>query len=274
MSACEDYATLLHGLLDGELDAANAVRAETHLNECRDCAAAFEEFQALRASVRAAGLGLSTSPSFRARLRRTLEREARAQQKAQRPGLGGRGALAIVRSALSALASTRLRDWGWPVAAAALAASAMLMIAPPRSGADLGVQIVAGHVRSLMADHLMDVATSDRHTVKPWFAGRLAFSPPVYDLASAGFPLAGGRVDYVNNHPVAAIVYRRRNHVINLFIWPTRPGEERAEPVTSAHDGYNIRRWTKAGMSCWAVSDASPDELARFEGLIKANDPA
>ena len=252
MSACEDYAPLLHGLLDGELDAANALRAETHMRECPQCAAAFEEFIQLRGAIARAGLSYAPSPKFGARVRAALEREIARR----------RWRFSLGRQA-----------WGWPAAAAALAASAFLFVAVPRGGADLGDQIVAGHIRSLMANHLMDVETSDHHTVKPWFAGRLAFSPPVYDLAAQGFPLAGGRVDFVNDHPVAAVIYRHGAHVINLFIWPTRAGEERAEPLASVHEGYNVRRWTKNGMSCWAVSDLNGAELAQFENLIKTASP-
>lgn len=246
MSACPDYELLLHGLLDGELDAANALRCERHISGCGHCASAYAALSAFRSRVRGAGLRLPAPPGLHKRIRASIAR------------FGSPPVYLARRAAL-------------PLAMAAAAGLALVVLLPQR--ADLGEEVAAGHVRSMMAMHLTDVASSDHHTVKPWFAGRLDFSPPVYDLANEGFPLAGGRVDYLNGRPVAAIVYRHGAHVINLFVWPAQRSDEL--PIGAmVRDGYNVRHWTRQGMTCWAVSDLNGDELAQFERLIKGATPA
>ena len=248
MSDCGEARLLLHGLIDGELDAANAVRCEEHLAACPDCAATYEEMQALRARIGEAEVRYRAPPALRARIGHSL-----ASAGARRPFLG------------------RLR-FSWPAwslggGVTALAASLAILLLVPR-GPDLSAEIVSSHVRSLQAAHLVDVATSDQHTVKPWFAGRVDFSPPVVDTSPAGFTLVGGRLDYVGGRAVAAIVYRRRLHVINLFIWP----DSGAGAETEARDGYNVRRWHANGMAHSAVSDLNQVELGQFEALIEAGE--
>jgi anti-sigma factor RsiW len=155
----------------------------------------------------------------------------------------------------------------------AIAASLMLFQVGPLQTASLQDELVASHVRSLEANHLIDVATSDRHVVKPWFNGKIDFAPPVVDLADQGFPLAGGRLDYAGGREVAALVYRRNAHVINVFIMPSR--QRPATWLAHAHrTSYSVVHWSRGGLECWAVSDVEPAELERFRTVFMARIPA
>jgi anti-sigma factor RsiW len=156
-----------------------------------------------------------------------------------------------------------------PVAAAvAVAVVAMPRLWPRQSESSLEDAVFVAHVRSLLANHLTDVASSDQHQVKPWFQGKLDYSVSVTDWASEGFPLAGGRLDYVEDSPVAALVYRRAQHVINLFVWPRKGGKD--EPVQRlARRGYNAYRWSTEGMNYWAVSDVNDADLKKFVDLVR-----
>ena len=251
MNACPDKLSLIHGLFDGELDAANALEAEAHLRGCPGCAAEFRRLQVMRARLADADLKPRAPAALRARVEAQIAAEARPAPQPWRVRAG------------------QIAPWASSGVFAAIAAGlALVMLAPQVGESGLQDELVASHVRSLLAAHLTDVATSNRHVVKPWFNGRIDFAPQVDDLADRGFPLAGGRLDYMHRKVVAALVYRRRQHVINLFVWPAEHG---AEPQLAARKaGYSLVRWTRGGLEYWAVSDIDPAELKAFEQAFDA----
>lgn len=233
---CQEMQLLIQADLDGELQPAEAARVAAHLETCPACARLQQQLMALSGQLR------ERLPRHRAPepLRATIRRRLAAQDPAAR----------------------RRR---WPLAAGALAAGlALFALLPGTGGPDATPDwIVAAHIRALQPDHLLDVVSSEQHTVKPWFAGRLPFAPPVRDLSAQGFPLAGARLDYLPGNTTATLVYRRRQHIIDLFIWPTGP-EESAGPASGIREGYNFLRWTSGEMTFWAVSDLNARELAEF----------
>jgi anti-sigma factor RsiW len=238
---CDEAEALIHALIDSELDAGHAREVEAHLAGCAQCSAKLRSFRAMRQAMAAAKLDYEAPPSLRASLGRIFPGAdaGRPTRRALLKGLAAGGALS------------------------AIAASGVFMMVM-RAGDDrrmLG-EIVSAHLRSLQAEHLTDVQSSDQHTVKPWFNGRLDVAPPVVDLTSQGFRLLGGRLDYVNGRPAAAIVYRRRVHVINLFV-TQGAGPDRAATMETVQ-GFNMWGWSEQGLNFWAVSDINADELQEF----------
>jgi anti-sigma factor RsiW len=225
---CHECQELLGLYLDGELDPARCVEMDAHLLTCAGCAAAMERRGALKQLF-------AQAPYYRA------PGELRRRVMAGKPRRMG----------------VLLPRW-LPVAASAAALALVLWRLGPAPSPGMERELVDAHVRSLQASHLMDVISSDRHTVKPWFAGKLDFAPTVADLAADGFPLEGGRLDYVNGRQVAALVYKRRQHTINVFLWP---GSGESGPTVDALNGYGVAHWTHGGMEWWAVSDLSGEEL-------------
>lgn len=242
---------LLGGLLDGELDAANVLTCEAHLRACPACLAQYETLQRLRAALTSPALPHRAPEGLRDRLEAALSPV---------PETHSTPAIALARP-------PRFAPWLAGGGLTALAASlALVFVTPLFSAPALQDELVANHVRSTLANHLIDIPTSDRHVVKPWFNGKIDFSPPVVDLADEGFPLVGGRLDYVEGKTAPALVYRRHLHIINVFV---RPQGGRGRLVKAAHhQGYNLAHWTAAGLDYWAVSDVEPADLNTFAKLF------
>jgi anti-sigma factor RsiW len=241
MPACADQSLLLGGLVDGELDAANTVLIEAHVARCEDCREELERLQAVRSLVASKGVRHQAPDAL---LRRIAALPELSPGRARRHWLPG---------------------WLAPGVVGALAASlVMMLVIPTTSQANLDDELVAGHVRSLQAAHLTDVATSNEHLVRPWFNGKIDFAPPVPELSSYGFPLAGGRLDYLHGRTVPALVYHRRLHTINLFVWPAPASADRE----LQKDGYSLDEWSRGGLRYAAVSDISPAELDQFHAAF------
>ena len=244
-----DKVLLVQAELDGELGAAEAAALAAHRAQCPICEAAAAELAQARALMRD-DLYQPVPEDMR---RRVLTALAAAQPPRPGPPAATSGSFGRWRGWWSNSASFGL--------GAACAAALAFLLLVPAMPPGLTEQIVAGHVRALQPGHLQDVASEDRHTVKPWFDGRLDFAPPVKDLAAAHFPLTGGRLDYLNGRPVAALVYQRDKHVIDLFVWPAA-GD--TPPQTAERQGYNIVHWSQGGMNFWAVSDLEVAQLEEF----------
>jgi anti-sigma factor RsiW len=276
--------------LDGELDLTSALELESHLEQCPACARALAAQRALQQAIGAAGLRYTPGPDQVRRLRRRLGGVPAPPAWWAAPRLRAIAALLLV-----AVASWSVgRRWPPPApgegAAAARETSRTVPAAPGEPApevARLAEQVLASHVRAQLAGHPEDVASSDRHTVKPWFSGHLDYSPPVVDLAAQGFPLRGGRLDYVGGRPVAALVYQAGNHLVSVFVWPAEgangaggapaAGTGAAAPASAAAAssvrGFQQLRWTQAGMTWWAVSDVAADRLDDLVRALRAELP-
>src|SRR5437016_2775843 len=268
---CEEAAKLMDGYLDRELDPITSQTIEQHLRECPKCDQAYKIHGSLIHAIGNATPYYKAPAELRERIQSSLRDEI-----AELPTRD----VARDTQPLFPRRQPRPRailwetSWNWLALAAAIifAAIIALTLVPrlQRPGADqfLATQLIASHVRSLMANHLTDVASSDQHTVKPWLDAKLDFAPPVVDLAGEGFPLIGGRLDYLDNRPVAALVYQRRKHFINLFIWPTTPADSK-EQKTVEREGYHLVHWADGDFTYWAVSDVSVGDLQNFQRLFE-----
>src|SRR5437660_1922560 len=239
--SCHESKALHHAYLDGELDLAHSLEIERHIDDCDSCARAYDELRSLQAAIRNDALRFQPPRGFEKLVRATVRDES------------GSG--------------RQLFRWRWLIASCSLGAVVFIVLGLvlfTRTSADdlVASEIVGSHVRSLMANHLTDVASTDQHTVKPWFDGKLDFSPPVKDLTQQGSPLIGGRLDYISNRPVAVLIYQRRKHTINVFVWPAAKSD--IKPVAQVRQGYNLIHWTKSGLMFWAVSDLNLAELQQL----------
>jgi anti-sigma factor RsiW len=247
---CNESEVLLHALIDGELDAGHARDVETHVAGCPGCGEKLAAFRTMHDVMSAAPLKETAPAQLRNRIEALMATPPsrvvsirQFMQPTRRSFFGG----FAMGSALSA----------------AVAASLVLTVIRRDQDQTISEEVVSAHIRSLQAGHLMDVETSDRHTVKPWFNGRVDVAPPVVDLTAESFTLLGGRLDYIDSEPVAAIVYQRRKHVINLFV-AQHLGRRRGRTIANSIQGYNVRHWSQDGLDLWAVSDIVGDELDEF----------
>jgi anti-sigma factor RsiW len=250
---CDESKLLLDAYADGELDLVHHIELEAHLKACPACLRHSEGIGTRKARIRDILPRFPASQQLRERIHASLQAEA---QKA-----------------------ARQRPLRFPVAwqrwnLAGLAASVTVALFAGYSWGDhrarsasVAEEGFAEHMRSLQASHLMDVMSTDQHTVKPWFAGRLDFSPPVVDLADIGFPLAGGRLDQIDGHTAAALVFRRRLHAINVFVWPSRDAVP--PPTGASESGFSAMGWTHGGLNFLAVSEIPAADLEQFAGEFR-----
>lgn len=257
---CGDCETLIHALIDGELDAGHTRDVEAHVADCAGCAEKLKTFRAMHQAMTAANLKDKAPAALRGRIEAMLPMPA-AQASAE-----------IIRPKQFVQPSRRSFFGGFAVGtalSAVIAATLVLGVFRSDQNRTVADEVVSAHIRSLQPGHLMDVETSDQHTVKPWFDGKVDVAPAVIDLTAEGFTLLGGRLDYIDGEPVASVVYKRRKHVINLFV-AQRLGATHANVTDRTIQGYNVRHWSAGGLDFWAVSDLDPSELDEFVQKISA----
>jgi mycothiol system anti-sigma-R factor len=261
--SCKLTQRFVPGYLDGELDLSRTIEMETHLQVCAECARELERQQSLRAALQRSSLAYAAPEALRERIQSSLRAAAPVEVPERASGW----------NAMQFLRPLLVLRWAGAFAVLALCAVIAWQLVPglrgPSSDQRLAAEVLTSHVRSLEASHLLDVASTDQHTVKPWFDGRLDFSPPVEDLASDDFPLVGGRLDYLEGRQVAALVYQRRKHFINVFVWPDTRGSGSTQTI-QPQQGYNMTRWSRGGFQFWAVSDVNAQDLADFVRLLQA----
>jgi anti-sigma factor RsiW len=272
---CEEAIKLKDGYLDGELDPITSQTIEQHLRVCGRCDQAYKTHGSLIRAIGNATPYFKAPAELRERIRSSLREET-----TDRPVRNGVPGAQIQfhkrqpepRSILSEI------PWNWLGLAAAIMLAAVIVsnvvsqLQRPGTDQFLATQLIASHARSLLANHLTDVASSDQHTVKPWLDAKLDFAPPVVDLSQKGFPLIGGRLDYLDNRAVAALIYQRRKHFINLFIWPVGPDTAMSTKAMT-RQGYQLLHWVDPDFNYWAVSDVNEKELQEFKQLFEGQIP-
>ena len=272
---CEEAVKLMDGYLDGELDPITSQAIEQHLRDCGHCDQAYKTHGSLIHAIGNATPYFKASAELRERIQSSLRKETSEQPVRN----GVRGAQVLFHKRQSEPRSILWEPpWNWLGLAAAIIFGAIiaLNVVPrfqrPEADQFLATQLIASHVRSLMANHLTDVASSDQHTVKPWLDAKLDFAPAVVDLSEKGFPLIGGRLDYLDNRPVAALIYQRRKHFINLFVWPA--GSDAAGGTKAMmRQGYQLLHWVDSDFNYWAVSDINDKDLQEFKQLFEEQSP-
>jgi len=251
---CQECHDLIDPYIDNELDVSAAILVKQHLRNCFRCRLRFKSRKALQALLNNPQLQFTAPDSLRGKIQSVLP----VVTSNGNHRYGGRSAISRIfvplalAAALTVVLGLLFLDRGG--------------ILDRSRGNTLAEEVISGHVRSLLATHLLDVASSDQHTVKPWFDGKLKFSPPVQDFTDRGFRLIGGRLDYLAGREVAALVYQRYKHFLNLFIWPSEPGRGLGAE-SFAMDGYNVLHWNRDGFEFWAVSDVNAGDLKAFADL-------
>lgn len=267
---CKEIQTLLHAYTDGELDFSTSLNVERHVDVCADCARYQKNLLSIHHGLRSPGLYHAAPQSLIARVERSLDLNAPVRKRG------------LPRSAIFAS--------GFTLAGAAVLVVLLFLSHSDvfhsdvfrsdvsrldgRNESGLKNELVASHIRSLMVNHLTDVASTDRHTVKPWFNGKIDYAPPVVDLKAEGFPLIGGRLDYLDGRAVTVLVYGRALHRINLFVWPLKESAHARNPVplrSSTQEGYHIEYWTEGDLQYAAVSDLNSTELTTFARDIQSS---
>jgi anti-sigma factor RsiW len=254
---CLESSRIRDAYLDGEIDLVHSVELEEHLATCADCRMSLESHRALRGLMQNAGLRFSAPADLKDKILSSLTPAPPELPETEK---------ITARPRWFALPALR---WSIASALCVVVAGVFTLMFLSRVSVEqkLAEQVVDNHIRSMLAGHLADVPSSDQHTVKPWFNGKLSFSPNVVDLAQKGFPLAGGRLDYMNDQNVAALVYHRRAHIINVFIYPAS-GD--SSPVLTQRRGYNLIHWDSSGMEYWVVSDVNASELQELVALLRS----
>ena len=245
---CDEVRPRLEAYVDGELAEAERGQLRDHLADCPECGPEATALEHLRDGIRQSAPVYRAPEALRSEIRFALRRQAATSARGARPAPGW---LAYAASILLAVA---------------VGSGGTLLITGERQEDAVANELIDSHLRSLLGNHLTDVASSDQHTVKPWFAGRSELSPPAVDLAGEGFPLVGGRLDLIAGKPIPALVYRRREHVVNVFVLPASRGDL---AKTLTRRGYSLRHWDEGDLGFWAVTDAAPSELAEFERVFR-----
>jgi anti-sigma factor RsiW len=255
----EQAENLLPAYIDKELSLSEAADFEQHLNSCLECQNEYKVQSNVIGLLKNSAAYFEATPQFAKRLEASLLKELSSKKAEHGWNFDW----------LQAWFGNGVSKGAIIASCAALILSTSLFLATPSAQQKLTEEVTASHVRSLQADHLSDVISTDQHTVKPWFNGKLDFAPPTIDLAKMGFSIEGGRLDYINGKTVAVIVYRHNKHPINFYVWPSAGNN--ASVQTSIHNGYNLAHWAENGMSYWAVSDLETEKLVSFAKSINAS---
>jgi anti-sigma factor RsiW len=260
---CTDCRPILHAYVDDELDVRASIEMEAHLSSCAECAMQHRALRQLSQAVRVHASRFRMSPEFEDRLHAAL----RGAGSSESAPVARR--VALRTPAPQKEHAVQRRAWLGISLAAALALGWIggVFSSRPSAARELGDEIVAAHVRSLLGDHLTDVTSTDRHTVNPWFQGKVPFAPGARDFAVQGFALIGARLDYVDGRTVAALVYRHGPHAINVFVWPS--AEDDRSPQRLRARGYGACRWVQGGLDHWAVSDVDETALMQLVDLVR-----